>query len=81
MTDLLRKAMQMRDAINDVELALAGLEIDTIARRWEDAHDSVMIKVPLGAIRQLANSYPALNYIMNTAEFNPSALTDEERKS
>lgn len=36
---------QMRDAINDVELALNGLEIDSVARRWEGAHDSVMVKL------------------------------------
>ena len=77
MSDLRRKAIQMRNAINDVELALSGMEIDSVARLWEDAHDSVMVKLPLGAIRQLANCYPALNHIMNTAEFNPSALLNE----
>ncbi len=65
--------VQMRDAINDVELALNGLEIDSIARLFEDAHDSVMVKVPLGALRQLARCYPALNRIMNDPAFNPRA--------
>lgn len=74
MTELLRKALEMRDAINDVELAMAGLEIDSLARLWEGAHDSAMVKVPLGALRQLARAYPAVNRIMNEDEFNPSSL-------
>jgi hypothetical protein len=60
---------QMRDAINDVELALNGLEIDSVVRQWEGAHDTVMVKLPLGALRQLARSYPALNRIMNNPAF------------
>jgi hypothetical protein len=60
---------QMRDAINDVELALNGLEIDAVTRQWEGAHDSVMVKLPLGALRQLANCYPTLNRIINDPAF------------
>jgi hypothetical protein len=63
------KHQQMRDAINDVELALNGLEIDSIARLFETADDSVMVKVPLGALRQLARSYPELNRIINDPAF------------
>ena len=66
------KHQQMRDAINDVELALNGLEIDSIARLFEGSHDSVMVKVPLGALRQLANCYPALNRIMNDPALSPA---------
>lgn len=60
---------QMRDAINDVELALNGLEIDSVARLFETADDSVMVKVPLGALRQLARCYPTLNRIINDPAF------------
>lgn len=60
---------QMRDAINDVELALNGLEIDSVARLFESAHDSVMVKFPLGAVRQLARCYPELNRIINDPSF------------
>lgn len=56
---------QMRDAINDVELALNGLQIDSLVRRWEGADDSVRIRVPLGELRQLARCYPELNRIIN----------------
>lgn len=71
----------MRDAINDVELALNGLEIDSIARLFESAHDSVMVKVPLGALRQLARCYPTLNRIINDPAFErpTSTLPTAER--
>jgi hypothetical protein len=67
------KYQQMRDAIDAVELALNGLEIDSVARRWEGAHDSVMVKLPLGALRQLARCYPELNRIINDPAFNAAA--------
>lgn len=60
---------QMRDAINDVELALNGLEIDSVVRLFEAADDSVMVKVPLGALRRLARCYPELNRIINDDTF------------
>ena len=60
---------QMRDAINDVELALNGLEIDSVARLFDGAKDSVMVKFPLGAVRQLARCYPELNRIINDPAF------------
>lgn len=61
--------LQMRNAINDVELALNGLEIDSVVRLFETADDSVMVKVPLGALRQLGRCYPALNRIINDPAF------------
>ncbi len=75
-----RKAIDMRNAINDVELALAGLEIDDMVDAWEGAMNTTKLKVSLGALRQLRNSYPALNRIMNEAEYNPDqfAKTDEK---
>lgn len=60
---------QMRNAINDVELALSGLEIDSVMRLFETADDSVMVKVPLGALRQLGRCYPTLNRIINDPSF------------
>jgi hypothetical protein len=60
---------QMRDAIDAVELALNGLEIDSVTRLLEGADDSVMVKVPLGALRQLARCYPELNRIINDPDF------------
>jgi hypothetical protein len=61
--------MQMRDAINDVELALSGLDMGHIAELFETANDSVMVKIPLGALRQLARCYPELNRIINDPSF------------
>jgi hypothetical protein len=63
------KQYAMREAINAVELALNNLEIDSMTRLMEGAHDSVMVKVPLGALRRLARCYPELNRIINDPEF------------
>lgn len=71
---------QMRDAINDVELALNGLEIDSVARLFETADDSVMVKVPLGALRQLGRCYPALNRIINDPDFEKPSWECSARK-
>ena len=74
------KYLQMRDAINDVELALNGLEIDSIVRLFEAADDSVMVKVPLGALRQLGRCYPVLNRIINDPTFERDHGTDGLRR-
>lgn len=63
------KHQQMRDAINDIELALNEIEIDSRVRLFEGAHDSVMVKVPLGALRRLGRCYPELNRIINDPSF------------
>lgn len=60
---------QMRDAINDIELALNNLEINSVTRLFETADDSVMVKVPLGALRRLGRCYPELNRIINDPAF------------
>jgi hypothetical protein len=61
--------LQMRDAINDVELALNGLEIDYVLRLFEDASDGLRVTVPLGALRRLGRCYPELNRIINDPAF------------
>lgn len=63
------KHHQMRDAINDVELALNALEVDDIVRRFEGADGSIVIKVPLEPLRRLAKAYPELNRIINDPAF------------
>lgn len=71
---------QMRTAINDVELALNGLEIDSVVRLWEAADDSAMVKLPLGALRQLARCYPELNRIINDPGFERPSWECSARK-
>lgn len=61
--------LQMRDAINDVELALNGMQINSVAELFENAHDSVMVKFPLVQVRQLAKCYAELNRIINDPAF------------
>jgi hypothetical protein len=70
---------QMRDAINDVELALNELQIDSVVRLFETADHSVMVKVPLGPLRRLARCYPELNRIMNDPAFE-KATTHASQK-
>jgi len=70
---------QMRDAINDVELALSGIPITDLVEAWEGATDAVMVKVRLGALRQLANSYPELNRIINDPRFDRRTVSSHER--
>lgn len=67
---------QMRDAINDVELALCGLDseltrggVTAIAEAFEGASDDVRLKIRLGDLRRLATCFPALNRIINDPAF------------
>ena len=60
---------QMRDAINDVELALNALQVNDIVDAWDGAMDTVRVKVPLGTLRRLARCYPELNRIINDPAF------------
>jgi len=73
---------QMRDAIDAVELALNNLEINSVVRMWENADASIMVKIPLGALRRLADCYPDLNRIINDPAFerpdSPAVRTSEE---
>lgn len=63
------KHQQMRDAINDIELALNNLEIDALVKKWEGASDAARIIVSLGALRRLGACYPELNQIINDPAF------------
>ncbi len=59
---------QMSLACNDAELAIGNV-VD-LAKLFEHAtNDTLMVHVPLKAIRQLANCYPALNAIVNDPQF------------
>src|SRR5882672_2074417 len=68
-TQMKSQHQQMRHAINDVELALNGLEIDSVVRLFKTADDYVMVKLPLNAVRQLDRCHPALNRIINGPVF------------
>lgn len=71
MTQSIRKrAHTMRLAINDVELALSCDAILRTPELFETASDEVMVKVPLGVLRQIARSYPALNAIANDPQYD-----------
>jgi hypothetical protein len=60
---------QMRDAIDAAEMAMNGMALESRVKLMEEADDSVMVKVPLGALRLLYRSYPELNRIINDPAF------------
>ena len=74
---LREKAIEMRSAIDGIELAMNGFEpLDQIEARWDQCHDDLEIKVPmrLGAVRQLRLAYDELNRIINSPEYEPANL-------
>ncbi len=60
---------KMRLAINDVELAMSGMDMGQFLKDWEGASDKAKVYFTLGQLRQLARCYPKLNYIMNSEDF------------
>jgi hypothetical protein len=61
---------QMRNAIDQTELALNELQIDKLVKDWSQAGDEVYVRVRLGTLRRLAACYPELNRIINDERFN-----------
>ena len=70
MSTIKQRALTMRNAINDVELAMSCDAILRTPELFETASDEVLIKIPLGVLRQLARAYPALNNIANDPAYN-----------
>lgn len=63
------KQKVMRLAINDVELALSGMDMGQFIEKWRGSSDDVKVFFPLGKLRQLARAYPRLNEIMNSEDY------------
>lgn len=78
---LLKKALEMRAAIDEIELALSSVNgfSDQIAL-WEGAAADLFVKVeiPVGIIRQMGAAYANLNHIINSEEYAPKALTSNK---
>ena len=74
------KALEMRSAIDGIELALNGFEesLGSIADRWDGARDDVKIVIPMtvGTVRQLLSAYDELNRIINSPEYAPARLSE-----
>lgn len=76
---LLEKTLEMRNAIDSIELALSGIEdFAKAADLWDDSRDDLEIKVQMtvGNLRQLRNAYDELNRIINSPEYTPANLSN-----
>ena len=72
---LREKAMEMRNAIDHIELALNGIDrFGSLDELWEGASADLLIKVSMtvGTMRQLRNAYDELNRIINSPEYTPA---------
>ena len=66
------KALRMRSAINDIDLALHGdNDIQRMRELFEDARDSVIIQVTMTAadLRHLGRAMDECNKIANSPEY------------
>ena len=76
---LREKALEMRNAIDRIELALNGIDrFESLGELWEGASADLPIKVSMtvGTMRELRNSYDELNRIIHSPEFTPANLLD-----
>jgi hypothetical protein len=76
---LAAKALEMRNAIDGVELALSGIgNFEAFAGLWENSREDIRISwlITVGNIRQLRHAYDELNRIVNSPEFTPANLAE-----
>jgi len=76
---LYEKAIEMRNAIDGVELAFSGMEdFAKAADLWDGSRDDLEIKVQMrvGDLRQLRRAYDELNRIINSPEYLPANLSE-----
>ena len=76
---LAEKAIEMRNAIDHIELALNGIDrFESLNELWEGASADLPIKVSMtvGTMRQLRGSYDELNRIVHSPEYDPEKLKD-----
>ena len=76
---LYEKAIEMRNAIDGVELAFSCMEdFAKAADLWDDSRDDLEIKVQMrvGDLRQLRRAYDELNRIINSPEYLPANLSE-----
>lgn len=67
-----QKALNMRNAIDSIELALNGIDrFHEVEELWEGASADLPIKVAMtvGTMRQIRRAYDDLNHIINSPEY------------
>jgi hypothetical protein len=76
---LREKALEMRNAIDGIELALHGNnKITDTARLFDDAEDDLVVKVAMtaGNLRQICTALDECNRIIHSPEFIPANLAE-----
>lgn len=74
-----QKALEMRNAIDAIELAMSSMGgFEDLARLWEGAADDVQVcaYMTAGQVRQFYAVYGELNRIINSPEFIPANLSE-----
>ena len=72
------KAVEMRNAIDAIDLALHGIpNWDELISLWQDARDDLQIKIEMdvGTLKQIYEALCECNRIINSEEYMPSQLT------
>lgn len=69
-----QKALEMRTALDGIEIALMGVGgWDELRTLWQDARDDLTLKVQMDVrtMRQLCDALDECNRIVNEPEFSP----------
>lgn len=72
-----RKALEMRNAIDGIDLALHGEnDIERKRKLFKDARDDLMIQVTMTAadLRQIGNAMDECNRIIHSPDYEPANL-------
>jgi hypothetical protein len=74
---LREKALEMRNVIDEIELALSSMNgFEDLAPRWDGARNDLIVKVDItvGQVRRIRDAYVKLNDIINSPEYTPANL-------
>jgi hypothetical protein len=79
-----RKALEMRNALDGIELALMGVEnLSALPALFETTGENVQIvlRMTVGQMRQICAALGECNRIVNSPDFIPSALAAAGRSA
>lgn len=81
MSDLLTRAMEMRNAIDALESALMGYgDLVDLPRTFIGARDDLKLAPPVtaGQMRRVCDALAECTRIINSEEFTPAALSSQD---
>lgn len=76
---LKQKALEMRDAIDGIDLALHGIDNwDRLMELWDGARDGlkVQVAIEITVLRQIYAAMGECNRIINSPEYEPAHLAE-----